>query len=949
MTGLKLDTQEVLQALDAFSEGVLMTDAGTGKGDQQIIYVNKSFCSMTGYTEREVLGRNPRFLQGPETSELERAKIRRALKEGKPTHAVLTNYHKSGQPYDVELNIVPLRDKQGNIDRYLSIQLDVSDYTALETKDRVNEELYHQTLEGALDGTYILAPITDDEGTITDFRFVYINQAGYNLLSLGKEELIGKGLCETIPMNRTEGHFEMYKKVFETGEPSQLEFQADNAPQIKGQWISNQCVRIPGGIAIHALDITERKHDELRLMAKEQSLRSFLWNMPGPAWMVAEDGEIIDGNPAFQSLLKLEKVGGTFVTDIMPADEAQVYLLNNRKVIESGEVLHTIEPGPDVDGKGTSLAYQVVKFPLGEINGKRACGGFGFTLNDSSALVNMDELFTEIIATSDSSIIIMTPDGAISEWNQAAENLTGFSARDVKGRYLQEFMVPESKLPEFRLTMEHARQGIGTEGLRTLRKTRWGNTIPMEISYRPLRTADGTTVAVVSVARDLSSHARHESSLNELALQDPLTGLPNRAALLEHLAAGASEEEGAIHVLAIYSIEQLFEIRDIFGQEEYNSAVIQTANHIRPYTTGRTFIARISEDEFAISFTVGNREDANRKIAKYQAIMKEPFQSSFSKTGFDVHCGSICYMAGKSNADELLNRAHIANIEARRLHSENHVEYDIVMSAELERRLYLEQKLRHALEREEFHLVIQPVLRADGSLYGGECLLRWTMADNEVISPAEFVPVLEKTGGIVEIGYFVISEALRHADAVRKELGFLPTMALNISAEQLRDNNFVTRVKQLLHDAGIPAEALEFEITETMLMENRQHATQVMQDLADVGISWAIDDFGTGYSSLGYLKTLPADKLKIDRSFVMQLAESDSDRSLLQVITDLARRFDMRTVAEGVEEAEQFEILKAEGVELYQGYHFARPMPFDEFIEFSRKLGGHFVARGSKS
>ena len=265
--------------------------------------------------------------------------------------------------------------------------------------------------------------------------------------------------------------------------------------------------------------------------------------------------------------------------------------------------------------------------------------------------------------------------------------------------------------------------------------------------------------------------------------------------------------------------------------------------------------------------------------------------------------------------------------------------FNATMNATSSRRLGLESALRHALERDELHVEYQPMRDVrSGRVSAAEALVRWTDGDGERIGPDEFIPIAEQTGQIVEIGEWVLRRACAQAAAWRDAGLGRVRISVNVSVVQLRDLGFVNVVEQALVETGLSADQLELEITESSILDESPHVVAAVSALTDLGVAFALDDFGTGYSSLSALQRFPIERLKIDRSFVAGIGDSDSDEALTSAIVALARRLDQRVVAEGVETEEQARVLTALGCDELQGYLFSRPLGAEAFAAFLEEM-----------
>jgi predicted signal transduction protein with EAL and GGDEF domain/ActR/RegA family two-component response regulator len=455
-------------------------------------------------------------------------------------------------------------------------------------------------------------------------------------------------------------------------------------------------------------------------------------------------------------------------------------------------------------------------------------------------------------------------------------------------------------------------------------RRRDGSVFPWEVSAAT--TNDGATLVVTG--RDISERFAAEQEIWFLAHHNTVTNLPNRRALRRTLTQALEEARGDLTV-AFVEVAGLDEVGRAFGMEAMESAL---------YLMGARLVAALPEAwslaSWGHDFVILAEGDQTGPQADLLDHLRALGEDALEVAGAEVTLTLTVGMAvAPRHGDEplqLVRRASMAAFNAAR-GGRSHAVFDAALAEAMARRSLVLTALRHARERDELQLHFQPKVSCDtGQVVGAEALARWHNPDLGFVSPGEFIPLAEDSGLVEGIGRWALDAACAQAAQwCRIDPAFV--MAVNISSHDLARPDFAAEVAACLARHALPAANLELEITETAVMKDRAVAGEVLQRLADLGLSVAIDDFGTGYSSLSYLSTLPATVLKVDQRFVRRLNSSENDRSIVRVIVGLARTLSMKTVAEGVETAEDAEVLRGLDCDLAQGYFFGRPCPPDAF------------------
>jgi len=459
-----------------------------------------------------------------------------------------------------------------------------------------------------------------------------------------------------------------------------------------------------------------------------------------------------------------------------------------------------------------------------------------------------------------------------------------------------------------------------------------------------------------AVRRALEHHAllaakrRHENhleelvrqrtaELNHLAYHDALTDLPNRILFEDRLTQAlilAERNRQALGVLFL-SLDGFKKVHDTLGRAIGDRLLQKVAERLRSSAHQGETVARFEGDEFALLLTqIGGTEgeDVVEVIFQTNESLKLPFVIDDHELFITVSVGISLYPDDGADASTLLKNADAALYRAREQGGDNYQFYTADMNAKAMKRLALENSLRRALERNEFEVYYQPVLDTNTrKIVGMEALLRWHHPELGLVQPAEFIPLAEDTGMIVPIGEWVLRTACAQSKSWQGA-GFAPlALAVNLSARQFQQQNLSEMVVRILQETGLHAHDLELELTESSIMKNAESAVRTLGELKAMGVKIAIDDFGTGYSSLGYLKRLPIDTLKIDRSFVRDVTADPDDAALVMAIITLAHNLRLKVVAEGVDSEEQVSFLHLLRCDEWQGYLFSKPLPVEAFEE----------------
>lgn len=576
----------------------------------------------------------------------------------------------------------------------------------------------------------------------------------------------------------------------------------------------------------------------------------------------------------------------------------------------------------------------------------------GLTARLFSTRSRMDERFqkslrqqlhqTQILDQIHESVITMDLAGFILSWNRGAENLFGYSSSEVVGKNIL-FLYEGEESEEMGMVDNFLQYG-GRE-MEVSRRKKNGERFWASLSLSPLRDNDGHAVGIIGYLSDITERKKAEQRINYLAYYDALTDLPNRS-LFKQLVDKAllqSLRSNTVGALLFIDLNRFKPVNDTLGRHVGDVLLKQVAQRFRTALRENDIVARLGSDEFAVGILdINHHYHASLVVQKILAVMDSEFSVDGHALRINASIGISAFPQDGNDADTLLQKADIAMYKAKRGDgglSGSYAFYNDSMNQSIANRLHLESGLRKALENAEFYVLYQPkVDLKTNKMIGVETLLRWNHPDKGHIAPAEFIPVAEETGLIVQLDSWVMDMACAQARCWQDQ--GLPEIriAVNVSAKEFNDD-LPERILTLISKHQITPAWLEIEITESMLMHHTENVIAIMEKITALGVALALDDFGTGYSSLSYLKRFPIETLKIDRSFILGIPQDQNDCAIASAIIHLSKQLGLKVIAEGVETKEQLSFLANAGCDEVQGFLFARPLTPDQiqilFSEFN--------------
>lgn len=701
--------------------------------------------------------------------------------------------------------------------------------------------------------------------------------------------------------------------------------------------IANEPLEGGGWVATHE-DVTERQQllqvrERAEAVAREKSaqLDAALNNMAHGLCLYDAEGRIVVFNRRYCELMgeNEDDLLGRSLVDVLRRRAAagavlpdpEEFVASILASVREGEITSVEVPGAD------DRILRVVRHPI-------ETGGWVATFEDITEQRRAEQerdrnrAFLDLIINNVPSAIYVkrADDRRYVLVNAAGECFWGISREAMIGKTAEEvFSAEEASRIEARQNELLRSSGSIFDEREIITPAGMSRTIfSRRITFRD---QSNQALYILGVVDDVTERKLAEARIARLAHYDPLTDVPNRTLFREQLMRELSfVRRGAKLAVLCLDLDYFKNINDTFGHQAGDELLKEVAQRIRSCLNEGDLIARLGGDEFAVVRTGLQHPKEAEAFAQQlrEAVSGHSYNLNGHQTGSDLSVGIALAPEDGVELDELLNHADLALYGAKAEGRGSYRYYEPEMNARMKRRRSLEVDLRSALLRNEFVLYYQPILDLEtGAVTGCEALLRWRHPLRGLVLPAEFVPVAEETGLINSIGEWVLKQACFDATEWPSSV----RVAVNVSPAQFRNSALPLVVVGVLAESGLPAQRLELEITESVLMQNNETSLLMLHQLRDLGVRIALDDFGTGYSSLSYLRSFPFDRIKIDRSFVGDLLDGNQAVAIVHAILSLASSLKMRTTAEGVETAVQQRLLQAAGCDEMQGYLFSHPLP----------------------
>lgn len=545
-----------------------------------------------------------------------------------------------------------------------------------------------------------------------------------------------------------------------------------------------------------------------------------------------------------------------------------------------------------------------------------------------SAASSRDYL-SQVISSISDAVILTRMDGTISRVNPAAERLLGQTASELRGKALAD-LLPENQKNTFQVADGKSRDTnlLGTAGIE----------IPVSYTCAEITADDPALRGYVITARNISERKMAEQRIRYLARIDALTKVPNRMQFQHLLQRAIARARRGNHRLALIylDVDKFKEVNDTYGHTAGDLCLETLTDRLRQILPDGSVVGRLAGDEFGV---ILDNLDPSRNLRAevvattrmLQEMIMEPVVFQGNQLFVSTSAGISLYPGDGNNVIDLIRNADAALYRAKRQGGGALDVYNPDMNAAAVERLMLKSRLRKAFEKNELRVHYQPkVSLLDGSIIGAEALVRWELTDRGIVLPSEFIPLAEESNLILQIGEWVLDRVCTDY-RIWQRTANPGRVAVNLSLRQLKQRNFISQIRTILEKHGVPADAIELEITETTLMEDPTRTLHLLGELHNMGLRLAIDDFGTGYSSLSALQQFPISTLKIDRSFVHNATTNHDQATIVAMIIEMGHSLRLDVVAEGVESEDQLRFLRALNCDFAQGLLFGRAMAAEDF------------------
>jgi diguanylate cyclase (GGDEF)-like protein/PAS domain S-box-containing protein len=762
-----------------------------------------------------------------------------------------------------------------------------------------------------------------------DWRIIYANRKAASFVDIEIGDALGLPLLEVAPALEGSSLMDCYRRAMASGQPGIVE--ACWGPT--GDWVEARAYPTPDGLSVYFHDITEKRRATEAVRKSEQRFRN-LFQQAGDSILIT-DRE-----------LRIIAANGRACAHFGYREEEMIGL--SARAIDSGfaygpRLLESLRQGQTHLLRMTKRRKDGSTFPA-EVHVSRFEDGdqefFQAIIRDLTdreeaerQLRESEQRFREVIEMTPAGYVVANAEGRILDVNPALCALSGYPRETLVGSRLAHLF---EAFPWDQL--EPGQQGHATvQGFDAVLRHAGGHTLHVLLNGSTRCDADGRLESITGLLTDITGRKQAECRLQELATHDTLTGLPNRALLhdrLQHMVETCAPGQ-AVAVMFL-DLDRFKEVNDSFGHDHGDVLLCEVAARLRRILRPADVVARLGGDEFVVAAAcTGGGAVAGRPAARIAAKLLEALTVPVTVGNQDVVVGASIgismYPRDAATRELLFQTADTAMYRAKAEGRNRYRFFEPEMTVAARARMALELSLRPALAREEFELHYQPrVDLRSMAVVGMEALIRWRHPQQGMVPPQQFIGIAEETGLINPIGRWVLREACRQTRRLLDEFGRPIRVSVNVSARQLAQPGFVAEVREALADAGLAPSSLELELTESALIDDLERTAAMLAELQALGVKLAVDDFGTGYSGLAYLRRLPIDVLKLDRSFVLQDDGRISAFDFVKAFVDMAHALQMSVVAEGVETAEVLDFLRAASCDEAQGYLLGRPLPLAE-------------------
>jgi len=827
---------------------------------------------------------------------------------------------------------------------------DISAEVVLEESLRRQEALHHQLMQSSPIALLILDGLTSK---VIELNSTVHEQLGYSTNQLAGRHLLECGLfSNAFEAKRIADCLKEGTEIIE-GEAS---LRAADKTNIRAEYSLRQGEAYGRPLVfLYTRDITTKHMAEVALRESEAKFSQIFSESPDSIAIIDfESLVVMDVNNHYLEAFgyTVEEIQGQPIADVLADVEdlkSAGTLVNNTGRANNLEI--------DLLDKSGKAHPSLVSISSVEISGKTALLCIAKDVRKQREteikLRRSEQRFRGTFENAPLGMMLADTTGQIFQGNRFAADLLAYEEKHFPGMHLSR-LVPAKDRPRLLEILEQLLAGDISQS-HSERKLIAQNGVEIWVNLHTVlqKAEDGAPLYFIIQMADITEMKRSQERMERLAFYDTLTDLANRRLFNDRLQQAIVRTQRSRKSAALFylDLDQFKRVNDTLGHDAGDALLKHVSLRLQKCVRKEDTVARPGGDEFTIILVdINSISDASRVAEKILAELRKPIAIAGQQLVVTTSIGITMMPQDSDDAQTLMRNADMAMYKAKERGRNNYQFFLEDMNRTAKNRLQIETELREALKRDEFELYFQPKVRlTDQRLTGVECLIRWQHPTRGLLGPNEFIEIAEDTGVIVDMGNWVIEQACAAARLLRAEYTEAFQVALNISPRQFRDPNLITTIRRCLREAKLPPEALEVEITETMLMQDIEAATQTVQRLHDIGTSLAIDDFGTGYSSLNYLKKFPIDTVKVDRSFVIDIPKSEDDMAITSAVIAMAHQLKMSVVAEGVETQAQRKFLMNHDCEYAQGYLFGKPMPLQAIRQvLARGQDGASVGRSQE-
>lgn len=899
--------------------------------DAEGVYLacNPSFERFFGAAERNIIGKTDYDFVAREQADVFRQRDRAAITGNAPNvNEEWSTYIGDGHRELLETIRTPMHDNQGRLIGVLGISRNITERQQLEERLKASEEKFRSVFESASDCIELIS---------MDGHIVDINHIGYERMGYSKAEMQDQPLAAFSPPEYADRIADRMTLIKNRGHATFESARLRKDGSLMPIEVNSRIAEMDGQPLFLSIsrDISERKKAEDVLRQQKQLSDDIINSLPGIFYMLDTAGHFVRVNPQFMAVTgySQEELDGKTALDFFEGFDKNLIAQRMQEVFESGD--SSIEAELIIKS-GHKIPYYFTGHRT-SIDGQLYLVGLGTDITARKRSEDALRITASVFDTSQEAILITDADNVIVDVNPAFTRITGYRREEVLGHNPKLLNSGRQNRAFYAAMWESLAEKKSWRG-EIWNRRKSGETYAELLSISVICDADGKVQRHVGVFSDISHLKEHEAELSRVAHYDALTGIPNRVLLADRMKQAFAQTIRDRDMLAVcyLDLDGFKPINDNMGHDAGDLVLVEVAKRIAGTIRGGDTVARLGGDEFVVLLLgLEKGQECMVTLGRLLEAIARPIMVKGQPLTVSASIGVSLYPLDDEDPDTLLRHADQAMYIAKQSGKNRFHIYDPSLDLRTRNQYEFLQSIHLGLQQGQFELYYQPKINLrTRRLVGAEALIRWRHPERGLLPPSEFLRAAESTELDIEIGDWVIATALDQIEQWRGN-GLDIEVSINISAHHLESAHFVEKLRrQLARHAGTPPGRLQIEVLETAALNDIAIVRGIIDACRLLGVEFALDDFGTGYSSLTYLGSLPVDVLKIDQSFVRNMLEDKGDMAIVQGVIALARAFERKTVAEGIETAAHYQALLDMGCEFGQGYGIARPMPADKLMNW---------------